>query len=164
MDTGVEVCIHLTQCAAVGHLPGFCVIGEKGAAAFHEHGDLILSGEYVESPGGEDPHTELLRRLVEVIAGSDEPLLMPLAESEGYLLLANGAYESAGRIRPVPPEYTSRVTGHQGESTVIHDIDVIMLEAAAMGKVLSECEVDWAVATQPFDVSSYSTFPQRWKE
>lgn len=109
-DTGVEVCIHLAQCATAGHPPGFFVIGEKAVAVFHEQGDLILSEEHVELPTGEDPYAELLRRLVEVIAGSDEPLLMPLAESEGYVLLSNGAYESAGRIRPIPPEYTPRAT------------------------------------------------------
>lgn len=164
MDTDVEVCIHLTQCAATRHARSYCVIGEDGAALCHDQHGLIFPDENIEEPAGENPKAVLLRRLVEVINGSDEPLLMPLAESEGFLLLSNGAYESSRRIHPIPSEYTLRVPRDGTMAMVIQDIDMVMLEAAAEGKLLSEFQVPWAVITQPFDLTDYTAFPKRWQE
>ena len=164
MDTGVTVCVHLTQCATESHPRSWRVIGEKGEALLHDTDGVTLPGRDISPDSSEErPNLTLLRRLVEVVQGTDEPLLMPLAEAEGYLLLSNGAYESAGAIRPIPEEYTTTVDTEHGPAVLINDIDRVAFEAARSGKLLSECGAPWAVGTEPFDLAGFTNFPQRWQ-
>ncbi|MCP4645764.1 MAG: Gfo/Idh/MocA family oxidoreductase [bacterium] len=164
MDSGVEVCIHLTQAASTHHPRSWRIIGDEGEAVLHEKDGVDLPGRHIDHAEPEQPNTTLLRRLVEVIQETDEPLLMPLAEAEGYLLLSNGAYESAGGIRPVPEEFVSRKKLDSGEAAVIDGIDDLIVEAARDGRLLSECGLPWATPTEPFDLAGYGAFPQRWSD
>ena len=163
MDTGVEVCIHLTQCAPHQRPRAWTIVGENGTARLDDSNGVDLPGRHIDAAEPEPPNTTLLRRLVEVIVEADEPLLMPLAEAEGYLLLSNGAYESAGRITPIPEEYTDRIETEAGTAVVIQDIDTVM-DTAYDGKLMSDSGAPWAVPTEPFDLDGYTEFPQRWSE
>jgi hypothetical protein len=163
MDTGVDVCIHLTQAASASHKRAYRVIGEKGVCTFQDGSPIELFGETLTDAATEKPTTTLLRRLVEVVQESDEPLLMPLAEARGFVLLSNGAYESAGRVVPVPPDAVDEVATPNGKAWVVRHLDDIMLEAATTGKLLSECDLPWARKTEPFSLDGYTEFPQRWQ-
>lgn len=164
-STGVEVCIHVTQAASRNHPRSWTLVGENGTATYDDEAGATCSGLHLPLAGNEPPNFTLLRRLCEVAVGSDEPLLMPLAESEAFVLLSNGAYESSANIHPVPPEHTRRLTLEGGdEATTIEGIDELMLEGAESGKLLSEMNVPWAVPGARFNVDNYSTFPERWRE
>lgn len=163
LDTGVEICVHLTLCATANHPRTWTVIGEKGTARLHEQDGLELLDERINLTEREHSTTTLLRRLVEVIQGSDEPLLMPLADTQSHMLISNGAYESSGRIHPIPAEYTREFVQDNQTSTVLEGIDDLMLEACRAGQLLSERGIPWAVKTERFDLSDYSEFPQRWE-
>ena len=161
-DTGVEICVHITQCATENHPRTWTIIGETGVARLHDEDGVTLPNERMDMAETESPTLTAMRRLIEVLLGSDEPLLMPLAETEGFLLMSNGAYESSRTIHRIPKEFTE-IREHNGSSaTTIIDIDHHLLEAAASGRLLSEYEVPWAVPTQPFDVSRYTEFPLHW--
>jgi predicted dehydrogenase len=162
MDSGVDVCIHLTQAAAANHQRTYRVIGEKGVVEFQDRGPIDLAGEHIAHAEDEPPTTTLLRRLVDVVRGSDEPLLMPLAETRGFVLLSNGAYESAGTIAPVPPEFVEETDGPDGKAWHVRHLDDVMLEAATTGRLLSECDLPWARKTEPFRLTGYHRFPNRW--
>ncbi|MBI5093927.1 MAG: Gfo/Idh/MocA family oxidoreductase [Candidatus Hydrogenedentes bacterium] len=161
-DTGVEICVHITQCAAENHPRTWTIIGDTGVARLHDHDGVILPLERIEMDERERPTLTLMRRLIEVILGSDEPLLMPLAESEGFLLISNGAYESSRKIHRIPPQFIQVIPHNGSSTTTILDIDHHLLEAAATGRLLSEYEVPWAVPTLPYDVSRYTEFPTHW--
>ena len=161
-DTGATVCIHLTQCATASHPRSWTIVGEKGTARLHDSEGVDLPGEHIAPLEREHATTTLLRRLIEVIQGSDEPLFMPLASAESHTLLSNGAYESSGTIRAIPEEYLREQTHDEQAATVIDGIDDVMLEASAAGKMLSEWGVPWAVPTQPFDLAGYDSFPRQW--
>lgn len=162
MDTGVEVCVHLTQAAANPSPRSWTIIGEDGVACYDEKAGVDLPGEHIDIDEQEHANLALLRRLVEVIIESDEPLLMPLAESEGFVLMANGAYESAGRIRDIPEQYTRRIDVGDSQAVVVEGIEDVIEKASTEGKLFSECGAPWAIATEPFALEGYERFPQRW--
>lgn len=161
-DTGVEICLHLTQCASQNHPRAWTVIGENGSARFHDQEGAILPNEQIELAEPERPTLTAMRRLIEVIIESDEPLLMPLAETEAFLLLSNGAYESSERIHPIPADFVQKRAVGGSTTTLITGIDDYLLKAAATGRVLSELEIPWAVPTRAFDVTRYGEFPVQW--
>ncbi len=163
MDNGVEVCVHLTQCASKNHPRCWDILGEDGAARFHDEDGVDLPGEHIDCREEERGTTTLLRRLVEVVLGSDEPLLMPLAEAEGHILMSNAAYESSRSIHDIPGEHTHQDVREGVPFTLISGIEDAMLAAAAEGKLLSECGVPWAVPTSPYELTDYREFPQQWQ-
>lgn len=164
MDNGVEICIHTTQCAAASHPRTWTVDGTRGTARLHDTEGVTLPGETIPADEKERPHTTLLRRFVDVVSGNDEPLINPLDEMDSFVLLSNGAYESAGTIRTIPEPFLTRETRNDGPAVVVKGIEDLMAQAAADGKLLSECEVPWAVATPSFPLKNYESFPQRWAQ
>lgn len=163
MDTGVEVCIHLTQAASQTHPRVLRIIGDKGEAVYHDEDGVRLPDEKLTPAVSEPPTGRLIRRLIEVIHGTDEPLLMPLAESVSFLLMSNGAYESAEEILAIPKEYVRETRTEQGLGWVISDIETAMEQAAFEGQLLSEYGMPWARHTSPFDLAGYTEFPQQWQ-
>jgi predicted dehydrogenase len=164
MDTGAVVCYHSTLCASTSHPRSWTVIGDKGEARLDDAEGATLGGEPLPMVEREHTTTMLLRRLIEVIQGSDEPLFMPLADSESHLLMSNGAYESSGTIHTIPGRHVRLVEHDNRKANVIEGIDRMLLEAALEGKLLSEYGAPWAVPTKPFDLAGYEEFPQRWHE
>lgn len=162
-DTGVELHIHLTQCAARQHPRCWTVIGSEGSARLHDRDGLSLPGRRMFPEPHENANMVLLRRLVEVIAGSDEPLLMPLASAESCVMLVNGAYESAGGIATIPQEYLETQVMEGERYTVIRDIDTMLLYASALEKTFSEQGMPWAMPSERFELEGYAAFPQRWR-
>lgn len=162
LDTGPTICIHLTLCASANHPRSWTIVGEKGVARLHDQDGADLPGEHIAVMDREHTTTTLLRRLVEVIQGSDEPLFMPLADAESQLLLSNGAYESSGRIHTIPQEYLRELSHDDLTATIIDNIGETILHASEEGKLLSEWGVPWAVPSRPFDMLNYQTFPQQW--
>jgi predicted dehydrogenase len=163
LDTGVQMEVHLTLCASANHPRTWTIIGEKGTARLHDNDGADLPGEHIAVMEREHATTTLLRRLVEVIQGSDEPLIMPLADCDAHVLVSNGAYESAGEIRSIPSEFLREHTHDMKTATLIDGIDELLLKANAEGKLLSEYDVPWAQATERFDLTGYEEFPQRWR-
>lgn len=165
VDTGVEVCVHVTQCAAQSHPRSWTVVGDSGVARLHDKDGVDLPGEHI-APLEDEEHDTLktLRRLVERVRGGEAALIMPLEESEWHLLLSNGAYESSGCVRPIPAAFVRREAVGDSVATVVSDIDAVMFDAAMSGKLLSEMGLPWTTGTEPYDLSGYSEFPVRWQD
>ncbi len=162
MDSGVEVCIHLTQASDIPASRMWTVIGEKGTALLSDERGMIIQDEHMLPLLDASLTEALLRRLTLVLQGVEKDVLMPLAEAEGFLLLSNGAYESAGGIASVPPEFTARIPEDGSMATIIPGIAETIKTATQAGKLLSECGLSWTQATQPFNLAGYAAFPTRW--
>ncbi len=162
MDSGVEVCVHLTHCVETPCPRAWAIQGTEGAAELRDDRGVTVPGVKVPPDAQACPTETLLRRLVEVVQGSDEPLLMPLAEAEAWLLLVNGAYESGRRIVSIPPEFTTRQQVGESYATVVNNLSDVISVATKEGKLLSECGLPWAQRSDPFFLENYSKFPVRW--
>jgi len=159
LDTGAELCVHLTHCAPQDRPRAWTIIGADGVIAVDDvQGARLPNGDVIPPEEFCPPTATLMRRLVEVILESDEPLLMPLAEAEGYVLLVNGAYESARRIVPIPRD----AIVPNGDATLIAGIGDVMDRGMREGKLFSETGAPWAVSTAPWELREYASFPSRW--
>lgn len=80
-----------------------------------------------------------------------------------HTLTVNGAFESAGTVRRIAPEYL-RIQG-QGPSTktIIDGIDAAIPQAASEGALFSDLALPWAHRTTVFDLTGYCRFPQRFQ-
>ncbi len=159
MENQVSVVIHLTQAAARQH-PRVChIFGEKGVAIFHDEKGVFIGSEHIPHLPQDNATCDLMRELVRTIQrGNNNALSMPLRAAEGFMLLSNGAYESAGAIVPIPGQYVTVQKKGDDEEYVLNDIDSTMMAAALEGKLLSEWGVPWAENSHPFDLTDYSAF------
>lgn len=147
MDSGADVCVHATLAAQRDH-PAVCrVAGEKGVADY--------TVEIAPAESGGLYTARIMERWVEVVAGVDEPLLMPLDGAEGGLLLFDGMCESAGKAAAIS-------AGDLDDRGAIRFIDDVILAAAKSGQLLSETGVTWGKPTKPCDLRSYTHFPEQW--
>ena len=92
------------------------------------------------------------------LEGKADRLLCPLADTEHFVLVSNGAYESAGNIVPIGAEHLRRYPEDDSMATEVVDIGAIIEEAARKRKLFSEIGVPWARRTAWFDVRGYEEF------
>ncbi|HZG78890.1 MAG TPA: hypothetical protein VEZ72_23765, partial [Paenibacillus sp.] len=103
------------------------------------------------------------RNLIGAIEGRHDRLDVGIASARLFTLVANGAFESAERIRSVPDEYVLRSAEGDQPGAYIDGIEATTKEAFAAGKLYSELGVPWAEPTAPFDLEGYRSFPQRFR-
>ena len=159
--TGIELCIHATYAAEQQHPRQWRIVGDKGIASLTDGEGANLPGAHLPPTDPDALSTLLLRRFIEVIQGSDEPLLMPLAELEGAILLLNGAQESAQQTVSIPE--SGLCESASTRTKFINHIDTVLVDAAITGRMLSQCELPWTRATKPFDMTGYEAFPQQYE-
>ena len=110
------------------------------------------------SDKGDDGRHEVFRNMCRFIRGVDAEINCTLEMTRPYVLAMNGAFESCGRPRRIPPEYVTRLTEAGAAKTWIHDIGRIIERAASERKLFSELGIPWATPTQWFDVRGYTRF------
>ena len=101
---------------------------------------------------------KMFRNFADVLEGKADRLLCPLADTEHFVRVSNGAYQSAGKIVPIGAEYVRRYPAEHSMATEVKDIGAIIEEAARKRKLFSEIGVPWAKKTAWFDVRGYETF------
>ena len=109
----------------------------------------------------------MVANFVQAVRARDgSALRCPLAESRAMTLAANGAHESSQAIHRIDPRWCRTADEKKtGPRTVVEGLDELLAEAARRRCLLSDLPnaPAWAVATQPFDVSGYCEFPQRFR-
>jgi predicted dehydrogenase len=158
-----------THCpVSSGHEGPWSVVeGTEGRIEWRQGGPLR-----VETPSGRlenlesDPCHPMEQALVgftaAVRAGDPELLACDLGMGRNYTLAINGAYESAGRVRPVPAERVGRTGEGEMTFTLIDGIDEAITRCGREGKLFSDIGVSWAETTEPFDLDGYDGFPRRF--
>jgi predicted dehydrogenase len=128
----------------------------------------------VEHEGIEGTTKRSIANFARVLLGESEELYSPISEALKFSRLSNGAFESSGRVYPIPGEFVERdeelvrpVRGgkDERESALVCNLPDIVptIDRAAERRALfSDLGIPWAVATEPFDVSAYDHFPQRF--
>jgi len=106
-----------------------------------------------------------------VRAGQAGLLKCDLTMGRAFTLVVNGAFESSGRVHPIPDRFVGHSrdpagaasSGSVGPHPVIEGINEVIARCAAEGALYSDLGCEWAVPTEPFDLSSYAEFPQRFR-
>ena len=148
------------------------IAGEKGRAVY-DHGrrsDIEYADGAREGrdDGGDAhrPHQEMIANFLNAVrSGDPSGLRCSLRESMNYVLALNGAHESSGRIHRIDAKYWRMETDTAGEHrVVVEGVDDLLKMANEQGKLFSDLDhaPPWAVATEPFDLTGYTDFPQRF--
>lgn len=103
------------------------------------------------------------RNLIRTIDGIDDRLDVSLESARKFTLAANGAFESAGRTKPIASSCVQLSEAADEPGAYIEGIETTIKDAFAAGKLFSEMGVSWAEPSVPFELKEYRSFPQRFE-
>jgi len=165
---GVEAVFVASHCTA-GAQTGPWIEMECSRATVHWRNDGRTAIDYDDGReetldrDGEDSAAAALANFTQAVRADDaEALDCDLTMGRNFTLALNGAFESAGATRAIPGEYVSHTDEAPGPHPVIAGINDLIERCGREGKLYSEVGCAWATATEPFDLSGYAGFPQRF--
>lgn len=162
MDSGVEVCIHVTQAATRSYPRYIRVIGDGGCAEYRDGEGAVLPQGKIVSPPEEKPTCMLLTSLVKHLLSGEGTLYMTLKNSESFLLISNGAYESSKTIHSIPAREICELIEEDGLGWSVRNLEETVRNAVLSGQLLSETGISWAKPSERFSLLDYNYFPTRW--
>ncbi|MHA6484679.1 Gfo/Idh/MocA family protein [Paenibacillus sp. strain BS8-2] len=168
MSDGTILQFYVTLCAKQTETQRIRIEGTKGMLEWTydnqvtvwRQGDIVSQRECREE--GKGILERRYRNLIRAIEGT-EGLDVSLESARKFTLAANGAFESAIRIKPIASSrvQTSESPGEPG--AYIEGIETTIKEAFASGKLFSEMGVPWAEPSEPFALKEYRSFPRRFE-
>lgn len=163
MSAGPSAYFYATVCTNDPiQLPQVVIEGSKGTITCDYTQSVTLNNgdelQVYENPE-KWPVSSNLMNFIRVLRGEEDVLNSPLSKARSYILAANGAFESAAPIVPIPADYVTKYTIRNDQiSLCIDNIEVDMKLAFREQKLLSEIGLPWAKASRPFDLAGYRTF------
>ncbi|MFP4355740.1 MAG: Gfo/Idh/MocA family protein [Phycisphaerae bacterium] len=131
----------------------------RGATIHHSDGRVeTLPGDNANQ------HGNMVENFIQAVRNEDPAILRcSLDEARKMVLALNGAHESSRRIHRIGPEYLTE-EGPDPDFRNIRQISEILQAAAEAHCLPSDLPQPpgWAVATQPFVLKDYHTFPDRF--
>jgi predicted dehydrogenase len=113
---------------------------------------------------------EMVANFVQAVRRNDgKELRCPLGEARAETAALDGAHESSQVVHRVAPDCyrTIQEDGEKktGPRVVVDGLDELLVQAARGRCLLSDLPgaPSWAVATKPFDLSGYKSFPQQFR-
>ncbi|MDG0792541.1 Gfo/Idh/MocA family oxidoreductase [Cohnella ginsengisoli] len=165
MSDGTPLCYYVTLCAKETETQRVRIEGTEGAIEWN-YDDQVriwrygLGKSYDCAEGGFVERR--YRNLIRSIDGQDG-LDVSLDSARRFTLVANGAFESAGVIRGIPPAFVRLSDAQDQPGAYIEGIETAIKDAFAAGKLLSETGLPWAAQPESFDLRAYRRFPQRFR-
>ena len=109
----------------------------------------------------------MVGNLMDAVESGDPSLVRcKLTDARKMTLVIDGAHESSRRIHRIDGQSVRTLDeGTDEQRIVVEDIDDAIIAAADTKALFSDLSdaPPWAVATQPYDVSGYDTFPQQFE-
>ena len=158
-----------TLCSEEIFGPDITVVGENATACRSNTGRVTIryNDGRIEEPTPEDPdrcHLEKFENFIAAVTANDPAALRcNLEMCRPFTLTINGAFESATRVRRIPPEFI--ITEGEGLATkiIIQGIDAAIAQAARQGSTFSDLQLPWGQPTRPFDLTGYDRFPVQFE-
>lgn len=166
-EQGATISFAATLCPVDLAGPRIEIVGEKGSAVWEvgKGGGVMISyedGSSEQMEAGDDVNRRMMDNFLAAIRGEAE-LNSSLEMCRNFTLVINGAFESAGRTRRIADDYLTRTPDGESVATIIDGIDDLVNRAAADQVTFSDLAAPWATATEPFDLTNYTQFPQRFQ-
>ncbi|UYO02534.1 Gfo/Idh/MocA family protein [Paenibacillus sp. PSB04] len=161
MANGVSVHFYAMLCHEVSEVPSIAVYGTRGEAHWNYQNKLTIRAQDAEEDlafGPTDLMCSMYLNLMKAIETPGNPLFSPLKASRSFVLVSNGAYESARAVRAIPGQFVTE--REDGDSTVrlLPSLSEKMRDAAAKRQLYSEYPLPWAAPTRLFRMEGYSRF------
>jgi len=152
--------------------PVIVLYGDGGRAIWRMRRGGYLGyadGSTEQCPGDPDSgRPQMIANFAEAVRQCDGSLLRcPLSRTRRFVLALDGAHESSRRIRRFAGEWSHRLgEGTDGARTVVRGLDDLLVRCAEARCLFSDLDdpPPWAVATEPYDLTGYRRFPQRFEE
>ncbi len=171
MDNGVEVFFCSSICAWENATPRILVQGSEGWASWDYDG-WIRFGDSPDDWRDEykiecDRRYDHLVNFAGFLQGTSPQLSCSLEATRKFVLTANLAFESAGKITRIDPTFLKRKNGAgqpidslQAADDFLHikDIDLILQRSITSRRLFSELGVKWAEGRKAFYASGYQEF------
>jgi len=145
------------------------VRGDSGRATWTpEHGAVLHFADGTEERcPADDPHQAMVEGFLGAIERNDRSALAcTLADGRNMVAVIDAAHESSGTIYRIPPSHACRLEeGTDKARTVVEGMDELLRRCAEGGRLFSDLadRPPWAVATAPFDLAGYRSFPSRFR-
>ncbi len=157
--------------ATAGHFgPVIRADAEKGHAVYaHSQGTTVTGrdGRREHKPYQAVEQDEMIANFIQSVRSGDAgALLCPLAETRKFVVALDGAHESSGRVHRIGQEHWRLVAaGTPDQRVVVDGLDELLQAAEREGALPGDLPgaPPWAVAAEPFNVSGYDRFPQRFQ-
>ena len=165
---GPRIIFLATLCADDQFDPEIAILGDKAVAhrAYGGQVSIRYTDGQTERPVGDDAGRAEVEKFENFIAaaaaGELDMLQCHLEMCRPFTLAINAAFESSTRVHPIAPDFIRHEDRGSRRKTVIEGIDAAIPQAASQGKLFSDLELPWAVATEPFDLAGYDHFPVRF--
>lgn len=104
---------------------------------------------------------ELFRDMARTVRGERDEPIGKVDYTRSFVVAINGAHESSRAIHAIPEEHVEVRSSQRGDQYVIQGVHEISQRAFDERRLFSELDVPWAVATEPFSLEGYSSFPVR---
>jgi len=130
--------------------------------------EITYADGTTETCPGDKSSPNMIDNFVDAIAADDPSMLRcTLADSRAFVLALDGAHESSGRINRIEGPIVHAVASatESGQTrTVVDGLDDLITRAAAAPGLFSDLAAPppWALATEPYDLAEYCSFPQRF--
>jgi predicted dehydrogenase len=150
--------------------PAIHVACDRGRAVYDQRDGTTVAyddGTQEHQPSQADDQEEMIANFLEAVrCGEASHLRCGLAQTRNYVLAVNGAHESSRRVHRIDERYWRlQDAGTDDQRVVVDGLDELLVAAEREGKLLSDLDgaPRWAVATEPFDLTGYDRFPQRFR-
>ncbi|MBW5446478.1 hypothetical protein GE107_10435 [Cohnella sp. CFH 77786] len=166
MSDGTELAFYVTLCARQTETQRIRIEGTDGALEWNYDDQVTVwrNGTVRSHDCREGGILERrYRNLIRTMDGVDGRLDVSLESARKFTLTANGAFESACRIKPVPSSFVRLSDAADEPGAYIEGIETTIKEAFAAGKLFSEMGVPWAMPSGPFELKGFHAFPQRFE-
>ncbi|MDQ1912771.1 Gfo/Idh/MocA family oxidoreductase [Paenibacillus sp. GD4] len=159
---GVAIHYYSTLCHDANLPPHIRVKGTKGELVWNYNNELTWTDENkVEHPfrhGSENLSRNMYLNMIDAVKGETQELYCSLEACRSFMVAANGAFASSGRIHPVPSEHVD-VKEEKGEVvTTIRDVVSTIHSAAEKGLLYSELGIAWGASGHKLDTRDFRRF------
>jgi predicted dehydrogenase len=168
-DAGPRAYLLASHASERANNPVITIAARKATAVWHYKNGATITyndGGRERCEGDEGLYDGMVANFMDAVRSGEGSLLRcGLAEARKMVAALDGAHESSGRIHRIDPPHAVRM--HEGgprQRTVVRGLDALMAAAAARPGLFSDLDPPppWSRTTQPFDLTGYDHFPQRF--
>ncbi|MCV4233725.1 Gfo/Idh/MocA family oxidoreductase [Virgibacillus sp. LDC1] len=161
MANEASVHFYAMLCHETSEVPSIAVYGTRGEAHWNYQNKLTIraqDGEEDLAFGPADLMRNMYQNLLEAIETPGRTLFSPIEACRSFVLVSNGAYESARAVRSIPGRFVTEQEDSDSTVRLLSGLSDKMRDVAAKRQLYSEYPLPWASPTLPFRMESYSRF------
>ncbi len=161
-EAGVMIETFFTVCSEQPLKPvRLRVIGEKGTADVADDRitvKFVGGGQKVIGQDGRDARRSVYEDTCRFLVAGEPPVRCPVANTRGFVLAINGAFESAGGTRAVPQRFVRCEPYEESVVYRLRGVDELIERGFEGGESFSGLGAPWAASTDWFDLAGYQRF------